>query len=162
MEGDSLAPPCQAEDDVIAAILDISNLTESSTLFDLGCGDGRICVAATEKFGCRSVGCEIEPKLIHNFRKRVQMLDSIQQSKISIIEGDLRDADLSSATVIVMYLLAEAVEQLKPRLLDLIVRNNCVVVCNTFSLKGVTPKEIRRCGFSNNVTLYMYDASCLS
>lgn len=36
LEGDSLAPPCQAETDVIDAILDLADLDEKSCIFDLG------------------------------------------------------------------------------------------------------------------------------
>lgn len=88
MEGDSLAPPCQSESDVIRDVLELASPTPGDVtdrcnrqcvhcggdcmgvmgcgvrvcfcdwqvLFDLGCGDGRICIAATEKYGARSCG----------------------------------------------------------------------------------------------------------
>ena len=47
MEGDSLAPPCQTDMEVVEAILDFANLDEKSVLYDLGCGDG--CILHSRK-----------------------------------------------------------------------------------------------------------------
>jgi len=68
LEGDSLAPPCQADLDIVTHILNLAQPGPDSVLYDLGCGDGRICIEATRRFGCRSVGCEIEASLVARFR----------------------------------------------------------------------------------------------
>lgn len=62
MEGDSLAPPCQSENDIIDIILNLVEITNNSRVYDLGCGDGRICIEASKRYGCHSVGVEIESK----------------------------------------------------------------------------------------------------
>lgn len=64
MEGDSLAPPCQADMDVVSAILDLAQPSHEDRLYDLGCGDGRIPLEAALKYKCVSTGVEIEDKLI--------------------------------------------------------------------------------------------------
>ncbi|CAM9299775.1 unnamed protein product [Ectocarpus sp. 4 AP-2014] len=106
MEGDSLAPPCQADMDVVRAIIDFAGVTADDVLYDLGCGDGRICIEAAESRGAKACGVEIEEDLAEKFRRRVAAkgLDS----KVSVVHGDLRDVDLSDATVVVMYLLPDA------------------------------------------------------
>lgn len=71
LEGDSLAPPCQSETEVVKDILRMAELTKDDVLFDLGCGDGRICIAAAEKYGARAAGVEIEDHLIKKFHTAV-------------------------------------------------------------------------------------------
>ncbi|CAN0550622.1 unnamed protein product, partial [Ectocarpus sp. 12 AP-2014] len=56
MEGDSLAPPCQADMDVVRAIVDFAGVTADDVLYDLGCGDGRICIEAAESRGAKACG----------------------------------------------------------------------------------------------------------
>ncbi|CAM9487072.1 unnamed protein product, partial [Laminaria digitata] len=75
-------------------------------LYDLGCGDGRICIEAAESRGAKACGVEIEENLADKFRRRVAAKGL--ESKVSVVHGDLRDLDLSDATVLVMYLLPEA------------------------------------------------------
>ena len=156
LEGDSLAPPCQAEMDVVKAIIDLADLNATSVLFDLGCGDGRICLEASKSFQCRSVGCEIEEKLITAFQKSVA--DAHLEDKVTIVHGDLLELDLSQATVIVLYLLPEAVELIKPKLIDCLLRG-VTVICNTWGPKPLPPSQTVHCGFCNNVTLLKYDLS---
>lgn len=67
LEGDSLAPPCQADLDIVEEILTLANPNDRSILYDLGCGDGRICLRASSRYGCRSLGCEIEENLYKDF-----------------------------------------------------------------------------------------------
>ncbi|CAM9773050.1 unnamed protein product [Ectocarpus fasciculatus] len=106
MEGDSLAPPCQADMDVVRAIVDFAGVTADDVLYDLGCGDGRICIEAAESRGAKACGVEIEEDLADKFRRRVAAKGL--ESKVSVVHGDLRDVDLSDATVVVMYLLPDA------------------------------------------------------
>jgi precorrin-6B methylase 2 len=160
LEGDSLAPPCQCEMDVVSSIVGLASpyLNEQSILFDLGCGDGRICIGATKATNCFSLGCEIEEVLIKKFTESVNA--GGLESKVSVVQGDLRELDLSKANVIVVYLLPESIEQIKPKLIAAL-ENNTVLIFNTWGLKHLTPKQRINCGFSDNVTLLMYDKSCL-
>lgn len=159
MEGDSLAPPCQAELDVVHSILNLAQPTSSSILYDLGCGDGRICCEASKRFSCRSVGCEIEPHLIQKFRNHVSKISDLEVSnKIEILEDDLRNLSLDEATIIVLYLLPESVEEIKPKLIKALERG-AILICNTWGLKDILPTSRTECGFSNNVVLWKYDRS---
>lgn len=160
LEGDSLAPPCQAEMDVVEAMLEMVSpyASKDSYVFDLGCGDGRICTAASKKFNCRSLGVEIEETEVKKFRKSVQ--DQCLEELVTVVHGDLRELDLQPATIICVYLLAEAMEDLLPafyKALD----NGCVMVFNTWAPKTLTPVAKRACGWSNNVNLIMFDKTSL-
>lgn len=160
MEGDSLAPPCQADYDVVDAMIELANLSKDSFLFDLGCGDGRICVRASSRFGCRSAGCEIEDRLIDEFRALV--MENSVSNLVDIIHDDLTRVDLSPATHICLYLLPESIEQLKPKLIESLQRG-VVLICNTWGIKDsrISPSKILKCGFCENVTLLRYDTSSL-
>jgi len=56
IEGDSLAPfqTCQAE--TAADILQLARVNSADVVYDLGCGDARICIAAAKLFGAKAVG----------------------------------------------------------------------------------------------------------
>lgn len=155
LEGDSLAPPCQSEDDVISSILDLVTpyLHPTSTFYDLGCGDGRICIAATTRFSCFSVGVEIEEYLIEKFNISVSSLGL--ESKVKVVHGDLQLIDLEDASVISIYLLPEAIELIREKLLHALTRG-CIIVCNTWGIKGLKPDSTITVGYANNVPLFLY------
>jgi SAM-dependent methyltransferase len=156
MEGDSLAPPCQAEYDVVNAIIHLASpyLNSEAYLIDLGCGDGRICIAATKFCGCYSIGCEIETVLVEKFTSKV--IKEGLEKKIQIIHDDLRNIDFSIAQVIVLYLLPESVLEITKSLIEAI-KNGSVVICNTWGIKSLKPTKKLCCGFTNNVNLFLYD-----
>lgn len=162
LEGDSLAPPCQCEMDVASTIVGLAapylKHDNSLFLYDLGCGDGRICLEATRVLGCNSLGCEIEEPLVEKFQASIARLGL--ESKVTAVLGDLRQLDLSRAKVITIYLLPESIEQIKGELFKAL-ENDSVLIFNTWGLKSLTPKIKTACGFSDNVTLLLYDKSCL-
>jgi predicted RNA methylase len=162
MEGDSLAPPCQTEYEVILTILQTLEpfITDKSVLYDLGCGDGRICLLATNKYNCSSVGVEIEPLLMERFQSKIGK-SSLFQSKVKAVNDDLRNISFEDdADVIVLYLLPEAIELIKEKLIKALKRG-CVLLCNSWGIKGVVAKEIIECGFANNVKLHLYTKECV-
>jgi cyclopropane fatty-acyl-phospholipid synthase-like methyltransferase len=158
MEGDSLAPPCQAELDVVDSILDMAQPTKGSYVFDLGCGDGRIPLAAAQKYGCRSLGVEIEPKEVAKFRQSVADLHLAHL--VTVVEGDLMELDLAPATVIAVYLLPEAMDALLPAFKKAL-KGGAKMVFNTWAPRSLVPVERRACGFSNNVDLLLFDHTSL-
>jgi len=155
LEGDSLAPPCHSENDVIEPMLDMlsSYLNQNSTFMDLGCGDGRVCIAATQRFGCFSIGVEIEEHLVAEFKSQVSLLSL--QSKISIVHGDLCNIDFEQSNVISLYLLPEAIELIKDKLICALSKGS-IVVCNSWGIRGILPQKVVTAGFCNNVNIFLY------
>lgn len=159
LEGDSLAPPCQAELDVVQEIITLANPSASSVLFDLGCGDGRICLEATKRFGCDSVGVEIEEHLISKFNGLITAMGV--GDKVTARHEDLLETDLSKATIIVCYLLPDAIELIKPKLEDAL-RRGVVLVCNTWGPRGFRSVRTVQCGQLNaSVNLHLFDHTSL-
>lgn len=153
MEGDSLAPPCQSENDIIDVILQLVEINQHSIVYDLGCGDGRICIEASKRFGCLSYGIEIEEKLYKQFQNNI--VNNNLTSLTTAILGDLREIDISSATIIIIYLLPDAIELIKDKL-EIAVRNGAILICNTWGPKGWKYIQKKICGYLNNVDLYVY------
>ena len=108
MEGDSLAPPCGSSIPFIHSMLSVAKVSSGDALYDLGCGDGRICFEALVKYHSRQVvGIEIEKDLVDKANLIKSRLPKQYQVKaadhdksdetitgiprIQIIEADLRD-----------------------------------------------------------------------
>ncbi|CAH0491500.1 unnamed protein product [Peronospora farinosa] len=156
IEGDSLAPPCQSDRDVVSKIVEIACVTPDDVVFDLGCGDGRICIEAAKRFGARARGVEIEEFLIERFRELI--VANEMQQLVSVSHGDLLEEDLSEATVIVTYLLPDALDQLTPKFVELLNQSdkNVRIICNTWGIRGLTPDERYDVGPYDNVPLFVY------
>eukprot|EP00937_MAST-01D_sp_MAST-1D-sp2_P003654 g3654.t1 len=143
MEGDSLAPPCGSEPVVVRHIVALAELRDEDTLVDLGCGDGRICVAAAEASACKAIGVEVEESLVSQARSVIS--DKGLGDRVSVQQGDLLDfaerLEALGATVVVVYLLPAAVDALKPALLAHIDRGGRVIT-QCWGLAGVEPYEL--------------------
>lgn len=81
-------------------------------VYDLGCGDGRIVIAAAKQYGCRGVGFEIGPKLVAESRENVKK--NGVENLVRIEEADIFTLDLSEADIITMYLLPKLNNRLIP------------------------------------------------
>jgi hypothetical protein len=91
-------------DSLIFPLLDSLEPGPQDVLFDLGCGDGRVVVAAATRYGCRSVGIEPNPDLVAAARDRAASAGPDTESRIEILEGFAENADLSDATIVFMFL----------------------------------------------------------
>jgi protein-L-isoaspartate O-methyltransferase len=101
-------------DPVISRMLDEMSLTSGDVLADLGCGDGRVLIAAHRKFRCRCVGVEIDPVKAGQARRLVSNAGLTGQ--IQIITGDARlfQPEQHGVTAITAYLYPELLQQLVP------------------------------------------------
>jgi 16S rRNA A1518/A1519 N6-dimethyltransferase RsmA/KsgA/DIM1 with predicted DNA glycosylase/AP lyase activity len=82
------------------AALDLLELKKGQTLYELGCGDGRVLKQAAEK-GMNAVGYELNPVLV-----MVAWMNTIRyRQQVKIIWGDFWRADLSKADGIFVFLL---------------------------------------------------------
>lgn len=99
---------------VIHRMLTMAKVGPKDVVYDLGCGDGRIVIAAARDFGARAVGIDIDPQRVAEARANVKRAGV--EDKVEIRQGDLFKADLSEATVVTLYLLESLNEKLKPKL----------------------------------------------
>jgi tetratricopeptide (TPR) repeat protein len=102
---------------VVERMIELAELREGDVLYDLGCGDGRIVIAAVQRPGVRGVCVDIDPVLVQESRTNAKKAGV--EDRIRFVEGDLFQLSLADATVITMYLLPEVNLRLRPRLLAL-------------------------------------------
>lgn len=101
---------------VVEEMLRIAEVNKDDILYDLGCGDGRIVITAVKKFGCRGVGVDLDPQRIKESRENA--IKEKVENKVTFIQKDLFEADISEATVVTLYLLSSVNLKLRPRLLQ--------------------------------------------
>lgn len=100
--------------EVVDAMLKLANVTAKDTVYDLGCGDGIIVATAAQKHGARAVGIDIDPQRVKEANERIQKAGVTD--KVKILNEDLFEADISSATVVTLYLLPSLNLKLAPKL----------------------------------------------
>jgi SAM-dependent methyltransferase len=84
-------------------------------LYDLGCGDGRIVIAAAQKYGVKALGIDIDPVRIGESNDNAAKAGLT--GKVRFIQQNLFEADFKDATVVTMYLLTSVNLRLRPKLL---------------------------------------------
>jgi SAM-dependent methyltransferase len=163
MEGDSLAPPCGTAISTIHSLLDFAEVKSTDVLYDLGCGDGRVCLEAYAKYNCRSVGVEVEADLVERAQQLIsslpgadnettkgrlprvvlqdlqEMLDDLLDRLASPNNNDepqSGDPELPLPTIIVLYLLPESLAELQDRFISLLqlLPPPFRILCNTWGL----------------------------
>ncbi|HZZ82393.1 MAG TPA: class I SAM-dependent methyltransferase [Gemmataceae bacterium] len=98
-------------DEVIEKMFEMAKVNEKDVIFDLGCGDNRICFMAGKKYGCRGVGLELNPVRIKEAMDLWEKKYSDLKTLVETRHGDaLRPKDLKDATVVVMYMFPEFME----------------------------------------------------
>lgn len=101
---------------VVEAMLKLANVSKNDTVYDLGCGDGRIVITAAKKHGARGVGIDISPERIAEANANAK--EAKVTDKVKFIQGDLFKTDFSDATVVTLYLLNSVNMRLRPKLLS--------------------------------------------
>ena len=82
----------------VEAMLKLANVKKGDVLYDLGCGDGRIVIAAAKKFGVRGVGIDINPVRINEAKENARKAGV--ENLVRFIEQDLFEANIREATVV--------------------------------------------------------------
>jgi len=124
-------------DSVTLAMLQIAKVTNEDYVLDLGSGDGRIVILAARRFGARGMGIEINPRLVEKARENAR--NAGVDNRVSFREQDLFKTDLSTASVVTLYLLPEVNMQLRPKLLAL--RPGTRVVSHDFDMEDWEPDK---------------------
>lgn len=121
---------------VMDAMLRLAQVDSADVVYDLGCGDGRIVIAAAQRFGASGVGIDLDPQRIKEANENA--IEAGVTDKVEFIEGDLFESDFSEATVVTLYLLTELNERLKPLLMEQL-KPGTKVVSHAFSMGDWEP-----------------------
>jgi SAM-dependent methyltransferase len=101
--------------EVVQAMLKLAHVGKGDVVYDLGCGDGRIVIAALRAGAARGVCVDIDPARIAEARANAQSAGLTK--RIEFVEGNLFDVPIADATVVTLYLLPSVNQKLRPRLL---------------------------------------------
>ena len=123
-------------EDTVRKMLDIARVTERDFVIDLGSGDGRNVIAAAKR-GARALGVEYNPDLVALSRRAAAAAGV--SDKATFVHGDMFEADISQATVLLLFLLPQHLTRLAPRFMAL--QPGARVVSNTYGISGWEPDE---------------------
>jgi len=135
-----LAPYLPTPLPVVDRMLAMAQVKKTDVVFDLGCGDGRIVIAAAKKYGARGVGIELDPELIRSAKAQA-LLDGLDR-QVSFRLEDATKTDLRQATVVALYLLPDSNRILRPRLEEQL-RPGAFVISHNYKIPGWDAKEIK-------------------
>ena len=151
---ESLAPFVPAPQAVVEQMLRAAEVKQGETVYDLGCGDGRVLITAAKEFGARAVGVEIKDKLVTDTRKKVAAMGLMPQ--VEIIHGNALNVDLSKADVVTLFLLTKSNELLRPNF-EKYLRPSARVVSYYFEVPGWKPWKVEEVSLDNKVhKIYVY------
>jgi predicted RNA methylase len=93
----------------------LAHVTSKDTVYDLGSGDGTALITAATEFGAKGVGVEIDP--FRYFYSKLAIVFHGASKQLKVERKNFFDVNTSEATVVFMYLIPEALNKLKPKLL---------------------------------------------
>ena len=127
--------------DRVKDMLEIAEVNENDVVYDLGSGDGRIVIAAAEKYGARGVGIEIDVSLVE--KSRVAAEAAGVADRVRFVRGDFYETDFSDATVVTLYLFEETNEKLKPYFIEQLAPDTRIVTYK-YRMPGWTPVKSKK------------------
>jgi cyclopropane fatty-acyl-phospholipid synthase-like methyltransferase len=152
----SLAPFLATPEDVVDRMLALAEVTGKDVVIDLGCGDGRIPIRAAQKYGARGIGVDIDPQRIAESKANAKAAGVEHLTEFRL--EDAMTTDLSTASVVTLYLLSSSNSKLRPRLQEQL-RPGARIVSHAFSMGTTWPAD----GFErftsasgDSVTLYLW------
>lgn len=103
-----------SEPEAVRAMLDLAALQPGERVYDLGCGDGRIVIAAVQRYAARGVCVDIDPKRIAEARDNARRAGV--EDRILFLNQDLYETDIADADVVTLFLYPDLNLKLRPKL----------------------------------------------
>lgn len=121
---------------LVQRMLDLAAVGPSDYLIDLGCGDGRIAVAAAQR-GARALGVDLDPLRIREAAAAARIAGV--EARVRFRRQDLFRTPIYDANVVTLYLLPRINLELRPRLLTEL-RPDSRVVSHAFNMGDWRPE----------------------
>jgi len=135
-------------------MLKLADIKSTDVVYDLGCGDGRIVIAAAKNFGARGFGVDIDPARIREANENAKKAGV--EKLVRFEENDLFKTDIHDASVVTLFLLNSVNLKLRPKLLREL-KPGTRVVSNTFDMGDWKPdKEASVNGVDDGTSLSQY------
>lgn len=133
-----LAPYVPTPHEVVDRMLTLAAVSKSDIVIDLGCGDGRIPIAAARKYGARGIGVDIDPQRIAEAHANAKAAGV--EHLVTFKLQDALKTDVSGATVVTTYLLTASNLKLRP-LLTAQLKPGSRIVTHSFGMGDWTPEK---------------------
>jgi ribosomal protein L11 methylase PrmA len=124
--------------EVVQRMIQLAGVKSGDVLYDLGCGDGRIVIAAVKMTGVRGVCVDIDPERIADSKRNAEAAGVTD--RIRFVQGDLFKVPFTDATVMTLYLMPDVNMRLRPRLLNEL-KPGTRIVSHAFDMGDWTPEE---------------------
>jgi SAM-dependent methyltransferase len=124
--------------EVIRAMLETAKVGPDDVVYDLGCGNGEIVIAAAKLYGARAVGIDLDPARIRE--AKLNAAQAAVTDQVTFVEQDLFATDVSPATVVTLYLLPDVNARLRPKLLREL-RPGARIVSHDFGIGDWVPER---------------------
>jgi protein-L-isoaspartate O-methyltransferase len=121
---------------VLERMLELAGTKPGDLVVDLGSGDGRIVIAAAQKFGARALGIELDAGLVEKSRQAARQANV--SHLVNFVQGDVLVADISRASVVTVYLLPALMAQLQSRFIEELAPGTRIV-SHAFGMAGWAP-----------------------
>lgn len=140
--------------EVVEVMLRLADVKKDDLVYDLGCGDGRIVIAAAKKAGCKAAGYDIDPARVKESLENVEK--NGVKDLVTIEEKDIFTLDLSKVTVVTLYLLPSLNVKLIPQLEKM--KPGCRIVSHAFDMRGCKPDAVATvaCKDGNERKVYLW------
>ena len=99
---------------IVDEMLKLAEIRPSDVVYDLGSGDGRLVIMSAKRYGARGVGVELDSQLVET--ASIGAKDEGVADRVKFVQGDLFEADIREASVVMLYLLPGFVTRLVPKL----------------------------------------------
>jgi len=147
-----LAPYVASPGKVVEMMLEMARIKPGETVYDLGSGDGRILIAAAEKYKARAIGVEISPSLVTAATEQIKKAGL--SDRATVIQGDVLQTDFSKADVVTIYMNTASNAKLKPQLEKL--KPGARVVSHDGEVPGWKPVRVEKTSEGDGHTIYLY------
>ena len=143
---------------VVEYMLKMADLKAGEVLFDMGSGDGRTVIMAAKTFGARGVGIELREDLVKKAMGNIH--ESGLDDRVTIMNADMFNVNLTSADVVYLYLTTSANEKIKPKL-ESDLKKGARVVSHDYEIIGWQPEKVQnfcenpQLGYPSH-TIYLY------
>ena len=150
----NLAPFIASPQPIVDRMLDLATIKPGETIFDLGCGDGRVLITAAQRYKAKGIGVELSDKLVRSTNEQVKRLSL--ENLVSIRQGSLLEVDLQPADVVILYLDTGANDMLRPKL-EKQLKPGARVVSHDFEVRGWKPAKVEKMkAYNRTHTIFLY------
>lgn len=148
-----LAPFVPTPHAVVERMLDLARVRGAMHVVDLGAGDGRLLLAALER-GASVAGFELHQGRYEALKEKIEAHPARECA--CVFQCDIRNAEISLADVVFLYLLQSSNVELQPKLLAQC-KPGALVVSHDFSMPGWTPEAVEHVAAEGRThTIYAY------